>query len=100
MSRLKNIIQKQGATMPNVKVLTFDTLRDTPEVIKTYVGHFNKAFVGITGEQAQIDKLIKPFGTYYERIIHDKNGKDIILKASEKLPKNAIKEGYAINHTA
>ena len=101
MSRLKQIIVKdKKIDMPNVVAITFDPLRDTPEVLKKYITNFDKDFIGVSGEQAQIDKLIKPFGTYYERVMYAENGKQIIFKANEKLPERAIKEGYAINHTA
>jgi protein SCO1/2 len=39
------------------------------------VRHFDKDFIGVSGEQAQIDQLIKPFGAYYERVIYDEKGK-------------------------
>jgi protein SCO1/2 len=48
--------------------ITFDPLRDTPEVLKEYVRHFDKDFIGVSGEQTQINQLIKPFGAYYEII--------------------------------
>jgi protein SCO1/2 len=40
--------------------ITFDPLRDTPEVLKEYVRHFDKDFIGVSGEQTQINQLIKP----------------------------------------
>lgn len=101
MSRLKKfIIKNKKITAPRVIAITFDPLRDTPEIMKTYVTNFDKDFIGVSGEQAQIDKLIKPFGAYYERVIYDKDGKQVTLKATDKLPENALKEGYIINHTA
>lgn len=101
MSRLKHLIAKdKKTTMPDVVAITFDPLRDTPEVMKKYITNFDKDFVGISGDQAQIDKFIKPFGTYYERVVYGKNTEQIILKAKDKLPENALKEGYFINHTA
>ena len=69
-------------------------------MLKKYVRYFDKDFIGVSGQQSQIDQLIKPFGAYYERVIYDKNDKPVILKANEKLPKNALKDGYIINHTA
>ncbi|WXT99688.1 MAG: hypothetical protein Ctma_0392 [Catillopecten margaritatus gill symbiont] len=101
MSRLKQLIIKdKKITAPRVVAITFDPLRDTPEVMKKYITNFDKEFIGVSGEQAQIDKLIKPFGTYYERVIYDEDGKPVILKASDKLPESALKNGYVINHTA
>jgi protein SCO1/2 len=45
--------------------------------LKEYITHFDKDFIGVSGEQAQIDQLIKPFGAYYERVIYDKKGKPV-----------------------
>ncbi|CAB9543339.1 Cytochrome oxidase biogenesis protein Sco1/SenC/PrrC, thiol-disulfide reductase involved in Cu(I) insertion into CoxII Cu(A) center [Bathymodiolus brooksi thiotrophic gill symbiont] len=101
MSQLKNLMAKdKTAHMPTVVAITFDPLRDTPEVLKEYITHFDKDFIGVSGEQAQIDQLIKPFGAYYERVIYDKKGKPVTLKAGEKLPKGSLEKGYVINHTA
>lgn len=96
LSRLKNLMKNN---MPNVVAITFDPLRDTPEVLKQYVTYFDKNFIGVSGDETQINQLIKHFGAYYERVIR-KNNKPITVKAGEKLPKNAIKDGYTINHTA
>lgn len=101
MANLKQLMVKDKvANIPKVVAITFDPLRDTPKVLKKYVRYFDKDFIGVSGQQSQIDQLIKPFGAYYERVIYDKNDKPVILKADEKLPKNALKDGYIINHTA
>ncbi len=101
MSVLKNLmIEDKVTSVPKVVAITFDPLRDTPEVLKEYVRHFDKDFIGVSGEQAQIEQLIKPFGAYYERVIYDEKGRSIILKANDKLPESALQDGYVINHTA
>ncbi|CAC9435301.1 Cytochrome oxidase biogenesis protein Sco1/SenC/PrrC, putative copper metallochaperone [uncultured Gammaproteobacteria bacterium] len=101
MSTLKKLMLKDKAiSTPKVVAITFDPLRDTPEVLKEYVRHFDKDFIGVSGEQAQINQLIKPFGAYYERVIYDEEGKSVILKANDKLPESALQDGYVINHTA
>jgi protein SCO1/2 len=101
MSQLKRLMTENKVTnMPTVVAITFDPLRDTPEVLKEYITHFDKDFIGVSGDQAQIDQLIKPFGAYYERVVYDKKGKPVTLKAGDELPKGALEEGYLINHTA
>jgi protein SCO1/2 len=45
MSQLKNLMAKdKTAHMPTVVAITFDPLRDTPEVLKEYITHFDKDF--------------------------------------------------------
>ena len=101
MSMLKAQLENtQAEVVPNVVAVTFDPLRDTPKVLKTYVTHFDKGFVGVSGDPQQIDQLVKDFGAYYERVIYDENGKQITLNKKESLPEDAIEKGYVINHTA
>jgi protein SCO1/2 len=41
----------KAISTPKVVVITFDPLRDTPEVLKEYLRHFDKDFIGVSGEQ-------------------------------------------------
>jgi protein SCO1 len=49
-----------------VKVLfvTVDPKRDTPERVQTYVGRFNPAFIGLSGTEAELDKVWQAYGVY------------------------------------
>ena len=38
-----------------VVFVTTDPERDTPQVLRTYLDHFDKRFIGLTGSQAEID---------------------------------------------
>lgn len=101
MAMLKAHLESQNsAVIPNIVAITFDPLRDTPEVLKTYVTHFDKTFVGVSGDMQQIDQLVKSLGAYYERVVYDDEGKSVTLKKHEPLPEDAIEKGYIINHTA
>lgn len=82
---------------PEFVAITFDPKRDTPKVLKAYVEYFDKDFIGVSGEQSQVDKLIKPFGTYYERSIKV-DGKTVIIPNGVELPEGI--KNYSINHTA
>jgi protein SCO1 len=48
-----------------VVFVSVDPKRDTPEVLKRYVGYFDPAFVGVTGTRAQLALLTRPLGIYY-----------------------------------
>ena len=101
MSLLRAVLLgNQSESIPEVVSITFDPIRDTPEVLKAYISHFNEDFLGVSGEQSSINKLVKSFGAYYEKSFKDENGKEVILHADEPLPKYAIENGYVINHTA
>ena len=44
--------------------ITVDPERDTPAQIKAFLANFNPAIVGLTGTQAQIDKIQADYKTY------------------------------------
>ena len=101
ISTLKSKIKKSNSSfMPNFVVITFDPIRDTPEILKSYVTHFDEDFLGVSGDQKQIDQLVKDFGAYYERVMHSDNGELILIPNYEKIPPEAMENGYSINHTA
>ncbi len=54
-----------------VKVLfiTVDPARDTPKALGDYVSFYNKDFIGLTGSDAQIAKVAKDYGAYYEAVM-------------------------------
>ena len=45
--------------------VSVDRERDTPEKLKSYVQYFDKDFIGITGEAAQLDLLTRQLGILY-----------------------------------
>lgn len=55
--------------MPQVVFISVDPEQDTPARIKWYLSSFNKAFVGATGSQEQIDKLTQEMSVLYTKII-------------------------------
>lgn len=44
--------------------VTTDPSRDTPQVLRTYLDRFNKAFVGLTGPIDEIAKIALPLAVY------------------------------------
>jgi len=43
-------------------LITADPARDTPEVLRTYLGYYRAGFQGLTGDMAQLQKLSKALG--------------------------------------
>jgi protein SCO1/2 len=52
------MIKDKTTSMPKVVAITFDPLRDTPEVLKEYVRHFDKDFIGVSGYNSGFIVLI------------------------------------------
>jgi len=54
---------KKSAALSGMQVLfiTVDPQRDTPQIVGTYAHAFDPSFIGLTGDQAAIDKVTKAF---------------------------------------
>lgn len=48
--------------------VTVDPQRDTPEILKAYVTHFNPTFLALTGTPQQIERTARDFKVYYKKI--------------------------------
>lgn len=69
LAQLQQMTQKLGpdASKVDVAFVTVDPERDTLDVLKAYLAHFNPAFVGLRpADDAQTTALTKQFGIYYE----------------------------------
>lgn len=63
--KVKDRLGERAASAAFVFV-SVDGERDTPEVLGRYVGHFDPAFIGLTGDDAALRPLAPAFGLYYE----------------------------------
>lgn len=53
--------------LPQIVLVSVDPERDTPQVMKQYVGYFGDDVVGITGELDEIRKLTNGLGIFFEK---------------------------------
>jgi protein SCO1 len=86
LAQLQQMTQKLGPDASKVEVafVTVDPERDTLDVLKAYLSHFNPAFVGLRPtDDSQITGLTKQFGIYYELATPD-----------------AMTMQYEVNHTS
>jgi protein SCO1/2 len=63
MAKLASVMQKLGPDSKRVQVLlvTLDPKRDTPEILRQYVPAFHPSFLGLSGDEQQIDAVAKEF---------------------------------------
>lgn len=54
--------------LPRVIFVSVDPERDRPEVLQKYLSHFNPHFLGITGDEKQINLLAKDLGAVYMEV--------------------------------
>jgi protein SCO1/2 len=57
--------------LPRIVLVSVDPERDTPEVMKRYVGYFGDDIVGITGELEEIRTLTNGLGIFFEKSRQD-----------------------------
>jgi protein SCO1/2 len=83
---LAQLRQLQGQLPPevvkNLRVLlvSVDPARDTPEQLKKYLGYFDAGFIGLTGEEASIQKLANAVSIPF-------------------IPADTSKENYTVDHS-
>jgi protein SCO1/2 len=70
MSEMAQVKQQLGADGDKLQVLfvTVDPARDTPEVMKAYMGAFDPAFVALIPTPDQLVALAKDFKVYYKKV--------------------------------
>ena len=69
LSMLDKVAQELGKEpMSNGDIqfvfVSVDPVRDTPEVLRKYVGNFNPAFIGVTGANESLTSLTRQLGIY------------------------------------
>lgn len=70
MSEMAQVKQQLGADSDKLQVLfvTVDPERDTPAVMKAYMGAFDPAFVALIPTPEQLPALAKDFKAYYKKV--------------------------------
>jgi protein SCO1/2 len=57
---------KDAGNSTQVLFVSVDPQHDTPSVLKEYLARFNPKFVGLTGQPAQVDAVLKAYGVVAE----------------------------------
>jgi protein SCO1 len=83
LANLASAKRQLGATADDLQValVSLDPERDTQERLATYVASFDPEFIGLRGEQRELDPVARAYGVFYER---------------RELPDSAL--GYTIDH--
>ncbi|GAB4115935.1 MAG: SCO family protein [Rubrivivax sp.] len=67
LAAVKQQLGPAGGDVVGVFV-SVDPARDTPEVLKAYVGSFGADFVGLRGDEAQTQAAAKAFKIFYQKV--------------------------------
>jgi len=57
-------LKEADAARVKVLFVTVDPKRDTPQRVQAYVNHFNESFIGLSGTEAELDKVWKDYGVF------------------------------------
>jgi protein SCO1/2 len=84
LSAIDNTLQQLGSQASKIQpvFITLDSAHDTPEVLASYLSHFNSPWLGLTGTSIQVDAAAGAYRVYYAR---------------QDLPESEL--GYTINHS-
>jgi protein SCO1/2 len=68
MAKLSDALNRLGDKAGGVQVvfISVDYRRDTPQSVGAYAARFRPDFIGLTGTQAEIDRVTKDYGIYYK----------------------------------
>ncbi|BBP80428.1 MULTISPECIES: SCO family protein [Pseudomonas] len=80
MRELKGLLPEAARNNLRVVLVSVDPNRDTPQQLKQYLGYFDPAFVGYTGELASIQKLANAVSIPF-------------------IPADTSKENYTVDHS-
>ena len=67
LAEIKKMLGADGNRLQGVFV-TVDPARDTPEVLKAYMGNFDPTFVALIPTAEQLAAITKDFKTYYKKV--------------------------------
>ena len=70
MSELTLWRDEIGADAGDLQIIfvTVDPLRDTPDILASYLGFFGEDLIGLTGSEADVAKMISDWGIYRKAI--------------------------------
>ncbi len=80
MRELKGLLPEEARNNLRVVLVSVDPNRDTPQQLKQYLGYFDPAFVGYTGDLAAIQKLANAVSIPF-------------------IPADTSKENYTVDHS-
>ena len=78
LARLVKLRKQAGGEHKfNIVFVTIDPANDGPKEVGQYAGLFNSPIIGLTGSQAQIDRVKKQYGIFAEPSPHPMPGKEM-----------------------
>ncbi|MET0312645.1 MAG: SCO family protein [Burkholderiaceae bacterium] len=67
LAEVKKMLGKDGKRLQAV-FITVDPARDTPEILKAYMGNFDPTFIALVPTPAQLEQVAKDFKVHYKKV--------------------------------
>ena len=62
--------------------ITIDPDRDTPRVLKDYIGNFHPRLIGLSGNAAQVSRAARAYRVYYTKVDDPEAGENYLMDHS------------------
>ncbi|KAI5299822.1 Cu-binding protein [Ascosphaera atra] len=82
MAEIIDIVKARGGPVMRPVFITCDPVRDTPEVLKSYLQEFHKDIIGLTGTYKQIKDVCKAYRVYFSTPENVKPDEDYLVDHS------------------
>ncbi|HLU62093.1 MAG TPA: SCO family protein [Gammaproteobacteria bacterium] len=66
LDRVVDQLRERKGVAPRVLFVSVDAERDSPETIRAYLDYFDPAFIGATGDRANLDRITQAMSVAYE----------------------------------
>lgn len=96
-----NLLKPEVKADTQVVFVSVDPERDTAEHLANYMTYFNEEFVGVTGEQSEIDLFAKKLGAGYQKEAADESGNYQVAHTSSFFlvnPEGGVVGTFAMPH--
>ena len=94
---------KDAGQATQVVFVSVDPERDTPEALSQYVPYFDPAFIGVTGNPADIEALTRQLGILHMRVDED-DSKNYLVDHSASIllfnPRGQLRAHFGAPHVA
>ncbi len=87
MAQTMTVVREKTSELADTQILfvSVDPKRDTPERLKEYVEYFDPAFVGTTGDKADIDEITRSLGAIYAIVGDAENETNYLVDHSSQI---------------
>lgn len=81
----KQLQASAGTSDYQIAFVSVDPERDTQQRLAEYIDFFNPAFLGVTGDDSELQRLTRPLGILYAKVITEKSAMGYVMDHSASI---------------